>query len=169
MNVKECICCKNEVLENSTNCEFCNFPFFGSEEEKSIHIGKFIVNKRVISNSEESLDKNQYLLYFISAITFVTAIIFCTKFEGFYFETGLNFLIGFVILFCGYYLKKNPIMLTIIPLVLILSIYSLNYFLDPKTLFNGIIFKIVIISSLVYNIFLILKSDSFKKNHNLSN
>jgi hypothetical protein len=169
MDLKKCICCKNEVLENSTNCKFCDFPFSGSDEEKSKHIGRFIVNKRVISDSEDSLEKNQYLLYIISAITFISAIIFFNKIEGFYFETVLSFFNGFVIFFCGFFLKRKPTVLTIIPLVLILSMYLLNYLIDPNTLFKGIAFKLIIITSLVYNIFLIQKSNSFKKNHNLTN
>ncbi len=167
MELKECICCKNEVLENSINCKFCDFPFDGTDDEKSKHIGMFIVNKRVISETEDSLEKNQYLLYIVSVITFLSAIIFFMKYEGFYIETVINIFVGTVIFLCGFFLKRKPLMLTIIPLVLIFSIYSLNYLIDPSTLFNGIIFKSIIIISLSYNVYLIEKSNSFKKNYNV--
>jgi hypothetical protein len=167
MELIECICCNNEVFIESDNCRLCDFPFSGSEVEKSKHIGKFIVNKRIISSSEDSLENNQYLLCFISAITFLSAIIMFTNSNGFVIETLMNFAIGIVILLCGFFLKKRPILLTIIPLFLILGIYLLNYILDPSTLIKGIVFKVIIISSLIYNVFLIQKSNSFKKNNNL--
>lgn len=169
MEVKECICCKNQVTENSTNCKFCNFPFLGTEEEKAKHIGMFIVNKRVISESEDSLEKNQYLLYIVSAFTFLSAILFFVNNKGFYLETIINVFIGTVIFLCGFFLKRKPLLFTIIPLLLILSVYTLNYLINPDTLFNGIVFKLLIIISLSYNVFLIERSNSFKKNHHMKN
>ncbi len=163
MNIK-CPACKTEFSTQINNCNKCKFPFNGTEQEKSVHIGQFIMKKGILFDATNSIDKVQYILYFI-AFLFALPLLMLV-----FVKTNVNFIdifitivIIFVFLFFGYFIKKHPFWFVMIPLLMLLGIYLINYIIDPSSLMRGIYFKLFVIGSLVYSLFLQKGSESFKK------
>lgn len=164
MENKSCPSCKNESPSSYDSCSYCKFPFNGTEEEKSKHIGLFISQKRILDKSAEEITKSKNLLFIITAFNVVG--LFLNEFD----TLGLIITIvsTLIILLCAIFLEKNPKILTIIPLGLIFSIYLINFLIEPNTLTKGIMFKILIIGGLSYNLYTLYQADKFKKQNNFN-
>lgn len=167
MDITYCPAYKKEAKEQENNCYNCNFPFNGTEKEKGIHIGRFINKKEVITNSADSLRKSQLILYAIAGFNVIFLI------TGFFgdqinvFDIGLNLIIAIIFILCAFFIHRQSILLTVIPLVLIILINVLNFIVEPTSLYKGIILKLIIIGSLVYSIYLIKSAADFKKEFGL--
>ncbi|MDY7393804.1 hypothetical protein UMM65_00985 [Aureibaculum sp. 2210JD6-5] len=161
----KCPACKKEFETEIDKCTRCNFPFNGTEKEKGIHIGEFINKKGVSYDLDDSLGRSQKILYFIAGLNalFIAVILV----NGNYDSIGLSLSILFTvtILLSAFFLKKNPVLFSIIPLALIIGITLFNYLIDPNTLINGIVLKIIIIGSLIYTIYLSVQSKKFSKKY----
>lgn len=162
-----CPACKKEQINEISSCKNCSFPFNGTEKEKAIHIANFISKKGVLFDSNDSIEKSQQILYGISLVNlvFIGVDIFTSNF--YIIDLIINLTITFVLAFCGFMIRKNPIKFTLIPLFLLISIYTLNAILDPYFLHRGILMKLVILGSLIYSIYLIKSADRFKKKYDI--
>lgn len=167
MIIKVCPACKNEIDTNNQFCDRCEFPFEASEKEKSIHIGKFISNKGIIVDSDDSLAKSQNLLYLAAGFYILGIIINFSVIKQDLFSLIFSVVVIFIIALCGFLLKKAPLIFLCIPLALLFFIYTINYLSNPRTLAQGIIFKILILGSLIYSIYNYKLSERFKKKYNL--
>lgn len=143
-----------EAINRPDNCYDCNFPFTGTEKEKSIHIGKNLLKKNVISDASSATKKASNLLFILAGIYLLS-----TAFTEFTTPNGLEILDLLIYLwlivcfiFCGAFLSKSPIVFSVIPLVVLIIVYFLQYLANPASLISGIILKIVSISLLVYAI-----------------
>lgn len=162
----DCPACKNSVSAESEKCDYCEFPFNGSDKEKSIHIGKFINKRGVIFDANDSIRKSQNILLLVIGLYVLSLII---NFD-FLLENKIILVIDLLIIIsfsvCAFMIKKAPILFTVIPLIIILTLYLINFIIDPRTLLGGIFLKIIIIGTLVYSIFLHISSNKFKKKYN---
>tara|TARA_R110000868_G_scaffold354220_2_gene615533 strand:+ start:68 stop:574 length:507 start_codon:yes stop_codon:yes gene_type:complete len=158
-----CPACKKENKEQLETCNNCNFPFNGTEQEKGVHIGRFINKKSVITDSEGAIKKSQFILYAIAAYNAIFLIIGLFGSQLNVFDLLLNFVVVGIFVLCAFFIQKKPLLLTLIPLILILGINMLNYFIEPSSVFRGIVFKLIIIGSLIYSIYLIKGAADFKK------
>ncbi|UKM64143.1 zinc finger Ran-binding domain-containing protein [Flavobacteriaceae bacterium GSB9] len=165
--MKNCPACKNVNETDIDSCVRCEFPFNGSDKEKSIHIGKFIGQKGIITDSEDSLTKSQNFLYLAAAFYLVGVIVNFQYLKQDIFALSFSVIVILVILICGFLVKKSPLLFLSIPLALLLFIYTINYLIDPRTLFQGIIFKLLILGSLIYSIYNYKLSEKFKKKYNI--
>ncbi|OEK07685.1 hypothetical protein A8C32_17045 [Flavivirga aquatica] len=166
MDLKYCPACKNDNNSKVDFCIKCDFPLTGTEKDKSIRIGKFIGKKGIIFDADNSLEKSRKLLYYAAAFFILGIIINFSSLTNNILALGFNISIAMVILTCGILIKKAPLVFLLIPLILLLSIYGLNYMYDPTSLPRGIFFKLLIIGSLIYSIYNYLASEKFKKKYN---
>ncbi len=167
MEHKICPACKNENNSSNTLCDKCEFPFEGTEKEKSIHIGRFIGDKGIIFDAEDALKKSQYLLFLAAGLYTLPVIINFSFLLNDPFALAFNGLIIITFIVCSLFIKKSPLTFLILPLVLLLAVYTINFIVDPNTLVQGILFKVLIISSLIYSIYNFVVSEKFKRKFNL--
>ncbi|MEK6154555.1 hypothetical protein WIW50_14895 [Flavobacteriaceae bacterium 3-367] len=157
-----CPACKQEYSEIQEICENCKFPFNGTEKEKSLHIGRFINKKGVIVDSSDAIRRSQLILYAIAGINALFIIVITLTGKIQLFDIALNGILALVFLLCGLFIRQRPMLLTLIPLILILGIYALNFLVDPSSIFKGIIVKLIIIGSLIYSLYLIDRAKRFQ-------
>jgi hypothetical protein len=166
MSKTTCPACKNEI-ETAEFCPLCEFPFNGSEIEKAKHIGRFINKKGVIVDSKDSLKTSRNFVLAAAgfyALSFILNIdIFLNNMIYLFVELGVII----TLVTCAMLIKKQPLVFLGIPLALLLFIYTIQYLADERTLMQGIIFKILIIGSLIYSIYLNKSSNNFKKKFNV--
>lgn len=163
MENKNCPCCKNDAQIEAEYCSFCKFPYNGSELDKSKHIGLFISQKGILETSDDSISKSKNILFTISAINILA--LFINKLDA--FGLIISIFSTVMILLCAIFFEKNPKILTIIPLSILLFFYLINFLFDPNTLLQGIIIKIFIIGGLSYNLYTIIEAEKFKQKNNL--
>ena len=164
---KICPACKNSCPFEAMFCEKCEFPFKGTEKEKSIHIGRFIGDKGIIIDAEDALIRSRNLLYIAAGLYTLGVIINMSLLLNNLFVLAFNILIIITFVVSALFLKKSPLTFLILPLALLLSIYTINFIIDPNTLVQGILFKILIIGSLIYSIYNFVASEKFKKKFNV--
>jgi len=167
MESKICPACKNDNLVKADYCQFCRFPFNGSEKEKSIHIGKFISDKGIVVDSEDSLYKSRNLLFLAAGFYALGVIINYKILINNILVLIINLAVITIIVVCAVFLRKAPLLFLIIPLILLLTIYLLQYLVDPNSIMRGILYKMIILGSLGYSIYNYLASQKFKKKYNL--
>ncbi|PKH51435.1 hypothetical protein CXF68_12410 [Tenacibaculum sp. Bg11-29] len=167
MEKVNCPACKSEQTENIEFCKNCEFPFKGTEKERAIHIGKFINKKGVLFDSGDSIERSQQILYGIAGINLLFMIIGFFSIGSDYITIIINLTITSIIAFCGYKIMENPIRYTIIPLILLLTVYTFNLIFDPTFFTRGIMVKLMIIGSLIYSIYLIKSAEKFKAKYNV--
>ena len=160
-----CPACKIENEDLIENCENCEFPFNGTEKEKGIHIGRFINKKGIVTDSDESISKSQKILIGVAVFNLAFLIIGFSNGGFDIISIIFNGVITGIILLCGIFIKKNPVILTLIPLILIIGINVLNFIFDPQSILNGILMKIIIIGSLGYSLYLVYQKKKFEKKY----
>lgn len=135
-------------------CYDCDFPFLGTEKEKSVHIGQNLLKKNVISDASSAVKRATNLLLVLAAI-----YLFSAAWAEFTTPNGLE-IIDLIIyawlvvcfIFCAALLSKSPIVFSVIPLVALLLVYVLQFIANPASIVSGIVLKIISISLLVYSI-----------------
>lgn len=108
-------------------------------------------NKQLIKESRDKIRTAKIIMYGLAALTFFTGV-----YQGFWHDnfTGLiiNCILALIYLIMIAWTDKNPFAATVSVFVLYITINLLNAFLEPATLFSGVIVKIFIIASLIKGI-----------------
>ena len=162
MNENYCPNCKEEISQIEFECTNCKFPLSGTEKEKSIFIGRQISNKSKISSAEEHQGKVSRILYLVGAFQLLNAYISYSKNYGFE-NTMFYVILGLLLVVFGYFSTKKPLLFITLALGLILGYYTILYINNPEFLLRGILWKIVIISFLIYGIVQSLQEQKLKK------
>ncbi|MFD1061877.1 hypothetical protein ACFQ1Q_01365 [Winogradskyella litorisediminis] len=166
MEAQFCPACKNEHIIGNANCMICDFPFEGSDKEKSIHIGKFIGKKGIIQDSENSLDKSRNVLFFVAILNIVgIAINYEVVFQNIIVAI-ISFLIPTIIIASALLIKKAPLVFLGIPLFLMLFVYGIEIVLNPTEWYRGIMLKLFVLGLLSYSMYIYIASNKFKKRYN---
>ena len=163
MSSIQCPACKKPQEANLSNCKNCMFPFTGSEQEKSKHIGLFINKKSIVHDAENAITRSRKILFLIAAYNFlfITVPFISPDMEIDIFAISINVILALGFIMCALLLKRSPMFFTIFPLCAILGLYAANFLYDPDLAMRGIIFKLVIIGSLIYSIYLLQEAKKF--------
>lgn len=162
-----CPACSKEQIERLDRCNTCDFPFNGTEKEKSIHIGKFISKKGVLTDSDTTIKKIQQLFYFIGGFNLMLFVMHSLIGVVFIVNSILDFLFFVIFMVCGIFIRKSPLVFTIIPLLFMIGINGIYYLIDPGLVLKGIIYKLIIVGCLIYSIYIVLKAQEFKRKYNV--
>jgi fatty acid desaturase len=163
-NTTQCPNCNVAISQIEINCEHCNFPLSGSDKEKAIFIGRQIANTSKLGDAKESQAKAQRILYIIGAFQLLNALL--TYFRGYELDTVIFYtILGVALVVFGFFSGKKPLLFLTLSLVTILGYYVLLYFINPNLVFQGILWKIVIIAFLVYGIWHTVQAIQLKKKH----
>ncbi len=165
MEYKTCPACKNESSEEQISCMSCDFPFDGTEKEKSIHIGKFISQKGVIYNADDALKKSQIILFAVSILFLINIGFNFSELRLNSVALILNMAITGIIALSAFLVKKEPYLFLILPLVMFIVLYVSNYLINPESLLQGIVLKCIILGSLIYSLYSHITAQQFKKKY----
>lgn len=162
MNENFCPNCKEEVSQIEFECSNCKFPLSGTEKEKSIFIGKQIANKSKISSAKENQGKTRRILFVVAFFQFFNGFISIQR--NYPIETiTFYFVLGAILCVFAYFSTKKPLLFLSLSLLVILGYYFILYLSDPELIFRGILWKVVIVSFLIYGIVQSLQEQKLKK------
>ncbi len=166
-----CPTCKTNYESKPLICAKCGFPFLGTEKEKAIFIGKQISKKSQISDTQSKIKRARVILWVIGGLMFVS---------GFFIKTGgstltdsievvIRLVIGLIFIAFGFLTYKKPLISILIPLILLLLNYTIAAIINPYTLMQGFVLKIIFLGSLGYALLGIFQAEKIKKESDFLN
>ena len=158
-----CPTCKTEFEIQPEICKKCRFPFTGTEKEKSIFIGQQIFKKGNVSDTTDRIKKARIILWVIGGINILSPFLIYNNdpLQGIYIITGI--IIGLIFIGFGFFTYKKPFISILIPLILLLLFYIIDALADPITLIQGITWKVIFLSGLIYGLISIIQSEKIRK------
>lgn len=151
--MKTCKNCKTENEDDVCCCKFCNYPIGGTEQEQSKFIAKQIIDRREVEEASKKVRNARIILFLIFAYLFLGPFV-SYLIEGMSITVFLSIILsgltGLVFLFFAFFSLKKPKISILIPLILIILNYLCIFIFQPSVLFEGIIWKILILGGLIY-------------------
>lgn len=132
-------------------CSQCSFPIRGSEEEKASFHLTVSSRRRFLDDANGKIKSARNAIYGLSALFFIFGL-----FMGFGMDDFATMIVNLVL--CVTYLvlaawcSHNPFGAILTAFIIYLTLVVVNMLIDPATLFQGIIIKVVIIAWLAKGI-----------------
>jgi hypothetical protein len=149
--ISSCENCSATVPDSQKFCSQCSFPVNGTDSEKQsfrLHVSS---RKRFLSDAEDKIKSSKYIMFGLAGIFLLVGL-----FVGFGaddFETMIiNIFCCLIYLVLGAWCSKNPFGATLTALIIYATIVVVNAFVEPTSLFSGIVLKVIIITALVKGI-----------------
>lgn len=132
-------------------CSKCSFPINGSEEEKKQFRIKLSGHKFLREEAEKELKRPRNIILILAGIVLVTGL-----YQGFanddFVTMIVNLFISLLYLILAAWVKKNPFGAILTALIVYITINVINAFVDPASLFQGIILKVIFIGAFINGI-----------------
>ncbi|MBL7853753.1 MAG: hypothetical protein JNL17_05120 [Cyclobacteriaceae bacterium] len=152
-----CPNCKSPYGETDATCIICGFPFQGTDAEKSKFIGQQVLKEGVIDESRKATQNARLILFFIGGLNCILALFIpdlTTK--------VIALALGFLYVTFGLLIKKSPKLIMSFALFLLLLVFLIEGIIEPISLFRGIVWKLLYISSLVYGLYNVSKAEKLR-------
>lgn len=146
-----CFFCKSTGLsEDDIYCPNCGFPQKGTKKAMEEFLSTINNKQTLIDNHEKSIKKAQNILYGLAAFFAFYVIILATL-----TASDVNLVVANVIIACAYlglgiWSVKNPFAAILSGFFLYVTLIVINVIVDPMSILQGLIIKILIITGFVY-------------------
>lgn len=132
-------------------CSKCSFPTGGTEEEKTSFRLLVSSRKRFLEVANDKTKRAKIVIYILAGIFFVFGLVIGFLSDD--FETMIvNLFLSVLFLVLAAWSNRNPFGAILTAFIIYLTIQVANVFIDPATLLQGIIIKIVVIAAFVKGI-----------------
>ncbi|HTH58497.1 MAG TPA: hypothetical protein VL728_20765 [Cyclobacteriaceae bacterium] len=132
-------------------CSKCSFPINGTEEEKIQFKNKIRGHQFLKEEAEKELKKPRVIILVLAGVVLLSGL-----YQGFAnddFATMIvNLCMSLLYLILAAWCSKNPFGAILTALLVYITVNVINAFVDPLSLFQGIILKIIFIGALVKGI-----------------
>ena len=160
--VLRCKNCKTTVSPIEINCEHCGFPLAGNAEEKLLFLKKQRRNKSLIQATEKFQRRSSFVLYVIGIFHLYSAFLYFKR--DYSIEVvAISIFIGLIFFVFGFFMPKHPVLFSALSLGLLLVIYITDYLVNQNTLTKGLIWKLAIITTLVFTLINAIQVHFIKK------
>ncbi|HEU5292197.1 MAG TPA: hypothetical protein VFU05_16215 [Cyclobacteriaceae bacterium] len=155
MDQTSTIVCDNCRIQNDSTLKFCpqcSFPMAGTVDEKRIfreHIGS---QKRLLKEADKKIQQARIIILVMAGFALIQGLI-----QGFgetedFQGMVVNVVLCIIYLILAAWCTQNPFGAILTALILYITVQLMNAFLDPTTMFSGIILKIIFIGGFVKGI-----------------
>ncbi len=139
-----CSQCATEIALETKFCTNCGFPEHGDEKEKAVFHANRVIKKNEIIEDRKRINSARNTLYWMAGISFVFGLFYFFQSQDTVALIVQAILSG-IYLILAYWSQKKPFAALLSGLLLYVTIIAILAIADPRTIFSGIIFKIVII------------------------
>jgi len=154
-----CKICKTDYEILPQTCQKCGFPFAGTEKEKTAFSVQQIIKKGHIEESKKHIKIARVILWIIGGFNLVSSF--------FYSEDSVTMItaiiIGLIFIGFGFYTYKKPFISILIPLSFLLLVHTIIAIIEPATIFQGLILKIIFLFLLIYALVSVMKTRKMMK------
>lgn len=140
----KCSNCFTDVEIKGAFCPSCGFPEKGTEKEKAVFHANKVMDKNKHMDASVKVNSARNTLYVISGITFLSGIVYYFITMEFYI-LFVNTIIGVLYLVLALWSVKQPLPALLSALLLYATIFVLNGLLDPSTIYQGLILKVIVL------------------------
>lgn len=151
-------CDKTDLDVNEKFCIHCGFPQNGTDQEMRRYIGQKRIEKIDGVYAEKSVNKFKYYLFIIAFLAFISML---ASPDPLTLIIYLILTIAFSIL--GIWGMNNPFPAMLIGLCIYGALIIGDAIMDPMTILQGIFWKVLIISGLVYGLIACKEYENAKK------
>ena len=162
-----CENCEIEISQVQITCENCGYPLAGTKKEKYLFLKQQITHKSAIKHAGKLQRRSSYILYIIGAFQIITAGLNYSNYKV-REEFIIYAFLGLIFMIFGFFSSKKPLVFISLGLALILFLYVVDFIMDSSSIFRGILWKIVIVSTLSYALITSFREQKIKvKNKSL--
>lgn len=147
-----CPSCKSLVFEPDVKCEVCAFPLKGTEKEKALFIGQKYAKNQKKADAKQAINRNKIMLFILGGFNIVVPFFKFVLARGNVFDTIWGFIVGGFFIGLGFLAKIQPLLSFVLALSFLMFGYLIEFLINPSSIFNGLIIKVIIIGVLVYGI-----------------
>jgi hypothetical protein len=159
-----CHYCKSTGLNEADNfCPNCRFPQRGTQAEMGKFMGQIVLKKSALDDQKKAIKKARNILYILAGINLLYGLIL-----GLIVNFDAAILIGSIIgagiyLALGIWSKKKPFAAILSGFFVYIVFNVMGAIADPHTIYQGIIWKVVIISGFIYGYKGVKDSENIEK------
>jgi len=166
INCQHCSAANNE---DSKFCVSCGFPVKGDEADQKRFLSAKKVKEINLEEYDGKIKSAKTTLFVISGFTavFGTVIACLGPDENKILLIVINLIIAGIYLALGFWCKKKPFAAILSGLIIYISLILVNAVDDPKTIYQGIIMKGVIVAYLVKGLKSAKEAETLKKELNI--
>jgi len=146
-----CYYCKSKGLKESDKyCPVCAFPQGGTRIEMNSFMHQIEKKQQLLIDQKKAINKARIILFILAGINFVFGIIL-----GQFVYHSVAVIISCVIAALLYFLlglwsRKQPFPAILTGLIIYIFFIIISAFSDPTTIYQGILWKVLIISGFIY-------------------
>lgn len=140
-------CDKGITPSDATFCNHCGHPENGTDQQRAKFFAKRAVEKNKNIDADKKIKSARNTLFILSGIITVFGFFVYLRTEdiiGF----ATNLVISFIYLALAFWSKEKPLIALLVGLLLYITIIVISAIVEPATLVQGILWKIIIISFL---------------------
>jgi len=144
-----CAHCFQSLTAADKYCRHCGFPQQGSNTEKRSFIDQVHLKKVDLTKAQHKVRNAAATLYVIAGFTALYGLI-----VGLGMQEDVSLMIGNIViailyLVLGLWSQEKPFIAILCGLILFITFILLNAFLEPDTLYKGVIVKLIIVVFLI--------------------
>lgn len=143
-----CPNCNTESPSTQKFCSSCSYPITGTLEERSQFAATIGKHKLNIKRAKEQISNAKMIIYLISGLTFLFGLILYFQTEDFV-TLIVNICMCLLYLIMAAWADKNPFAAILTAFIIYVTFILVNAFIEPGTLFSGLIMKIIVIGGFI--------------------
>lgn len=143
-----CTFCKKEMKPaDAIFCNHCGHPENGTDKQRAQFFGKRAMQKNKNIDAVDKIQSARNTLFILSGVIALFGFVGYSS-HGDVIALGVDLILAIIYLTLAFWSEKNPMMALLLALLLYITTVSIIAIIEPATLIQGIIWKILIISYL---------------------
>lgn len=149
--IYRCENCSSSAASDNVYCTSCGYPILGSQEEKSRYILRVSSRKRLLHDAKLKVKEARTAIFVLAGLTLVFGLI--AEFASDDTATAIvSLVLCLFYLIMGVWSNKNAFGAILVSFIVYITLNILNAIVDPATLVQGIIIKIIFILAFIKGI-----------------
>lgn len=148
---ESCERCNEDLRESSGKfCPKCGFPANGTEQDQKNFYHALKLKQDVLDDAQKKLKRVSVMLYILAGINILYGLYFFGAGAALYGDDAgiigaTTIIMGLIFIGCALWVKKNPVAGTVTAFSIYALVQVASALVEPTTLFQGIILKIIIV------------------------
>lgn len=148
---QSCERCNEDLRESSGKfCPKCGFPANGTEQDQKNFYHSLKLKQDVLDDAQKKLKRVTAMLYILAGINVLYGLYFFGAGAALYGDdSGIigatTIIMGLIFIGCALWVKKNPVAGTVTAFSIYALVQVASALVEPETIFQGIILKIIIV------------------------
>lgn len=160
--MESCKICNTEFKETDAECSVCSYPLKGSKQEQASFVAKQVMQKSDVEESIKRLKRSRIILFAVGVYYIIIPFTPHMSTSKTLFLI-VNIALGLLFIGFGFLTFKKPKIALLIPLCLTVLYYLILLLINPLYLFQGMLWKIIVLLGIGYGYFSVSKSNKILK------